>query len=311
MPETPAPRVSILLPTHNRADVLGFTIQSALSQTLPDFELLVVGDGCTDHTAEVVRGFADERIVWYDWPKAPGIGYANRNRALCRARGEIIAYLAHDDLWFPDHLERLVACLTENDAQLAYSLPLDVSRAGVITPHVFNLHDASTRRLWRTKHIGYLSITNVIHRRECLEKYGYWNETIREGGDWELWMRVIEGGQGRNFAYLPLPTALHFLANWRQLRQTWRGKVLSRVREWEGGILPELRLVLREGCTEQEIAWLALSQEPAQWVRDLRRAVQVDVDRRSTYILPLSSAIELAFRHFRRIVTRKRPWPKD
>jgi glycosyltransferase involved in cell wall biosynthesis len=311
MPVSPAPRVSVVLPTHNRANLLGFAIQSVLLQTFRDFELLVVGDGCGEDTAAVVRGFADERVDWHDYPKAPGIGYANRNRALRRARGEIIAYLTDDDLWLPDHLERLMACLTEHDAQLAYSLPLEVTRTGVITPHVFNLHDASTRNLWRTKHLGYVAIANVIHRRECLEQYGYWNETMASGGDWELWMRIIEGGGSQSFAYLPLPTALHFIASWRPLRPTWRTKLLRRVREWEGEVLPELRLDLRAGRSEQEIVWSALSQAPARWTRDLRRAVQVEVDRRSMYIRPMSSAIDLAFQHYRRIAAPRKHWPKD
>src|SRR5688572_25350774 len=131
------PKFSVLLPTHNRPDVLPFAIRSVLDQTVHDFELLVVGDGCTDHTSDIVRDFADPRIRWFDLPKAPNFGYANRNIALRSARGAYIAFMAHDDLWLPDHLELLRPFIERDGVELAYSRPLWVIPLGLIAPSAF------------------------------------------------------------------------------------------------------------------------------------------------------------------------------
>jgi len=305
------PRVSILLPTHNRADVIGFAIQSVLAQTFTDFELLVVGDGCTDDTAAVVRSFGDRRIKWFDLPKAPGVGYANRNHALRTASGDIIAYQAHDDIWLPDHLQLLVDTLLENEAEVAYSQTLDVALDGHITTQNFNLHDPIVWNIWRTKHIGYLPLCNIVHRRACFEKYGYWSERLIRGGDWELWMRVIARGGRQNLAYLPLPTTLHFVANWRRGSATWRGRLWRAIRARETADLPELQLALRAGVTEQEAAWRTLQAAPLSWARAVRRATQVDSDRRGTRIFRVSNLLELAARTYRTIHPYYKQWPRN
>ena len=120
--QQPSPTVSVLIATYNKRRALQHAIDSVLWQTFGDFELWVIGDGCTDDSAELVASYADPRVHWYNLPVNSGYQSAPHNEGLRRARGRYIAYLNHDDLWLPDHLERLVAVLEASDADIAYSI---------------------------------------------------------------------------------------------------------------------------------------------------------------------------------------------
>ncbi len=269
------PAVTVLIPTHNRADVLPFAIRSVLAQTLADFELFVVGDGCTDGTAGVVAAFDDPRIRWFDLPKAPYFGYANRNKALREGRGELVAYLGHDDLWLPDHLEVLSAALEREHVEFAHSRQVLISSDGTVRQHLVALDDPTMlERLMRGREgVG---PSCVVHRRECLERYGYWREDLPRSADWELWTRILRGSGGR-LAYCHEPTSLHFVAEWRS--ETWRRRLFNGLRRWDGSLPSELSVAVPSGRSEQEAVWQALSADPAGWTANLRRGLRIDLDR--------------------------------
>lgn len=117
-----SPRVSVVIATYNRSEVLRYAIESVLWQTFADFELLVIGDGCTDDTAAVVASFGDPRIRWHNLESNSGSQWRPNNTGIAMARGTYIAYLGHDDLWLPDHLLRLVQAAERVDADVAYAL---------------------------------------------------------------------------------------------------------------------------------------------------------------------------------------------
>jgi glycosyltransferase involved in cell wall biosynthesis len=218
------PRVTILLPTHNRADVLGYAIQSVLWQTERSFELLIVGDGCTDDTSRVVASFVDPRIRWFDLPKAPLSGYANRNLALRQARGHYVAYAQHDDILFPDHVEKLVTTLDTNGVDWAYSRPIWIMPDGVVVPFAVNLtHGDELDYFLRAE--NYVPSTCVIHARSALERVGYWPENVQFAADWGCWQQIIRTSESGTAGYCPSPTALHFRSIWRQVDYFAEGRL--------------------------------------------------------------------------------------
>ena len=105
------PEVTVILPTYNWAEVLPYAIGSVLQQTLRDFELLVVGDGCTDNSEAAVRAVGDHRVRWINLPANTGHQAGPNNEGLRLSRGRIVAYIGHDDLWLPRHLELVTAAI--------------------------------------------------------------------------------------------------------------------------------------------------------------------------------------------------------
>jgi glycosyltransferase involved in cell wall biosynthesis len=102
-----ASRFTIAIPTHNRRETLLLAVRSALMQTRPPEQVIVLCDGCTDGSADAVRELGDKRVEAIGLAKLPGYAYAHRNRSLELARGEAIIWLGDDDLLLPDHLERV------------------------------------------------------------------------------------------------------------------------------------------------------------------------------------------------------------
>lgn len=271
-------RFSVLLPTHNRADVLEFAIRSLLAQTESDFELLIVADGCTDRTKDVVAAFADSRIRFFDLPKAPFFGYANRNIALREARGHLIAFAAHDDLLLPDHLARMAALLEAESTAWGYSQPAWVSTDGVIVPFGTNLGFRDEMQAFMDRG-NTIPAACVVHTRKVLEETGFWPEDVSSAADWVLWRRMLSAS-GRKAAYLRVPTNLHFSADWKQSRHAASEEVrrlitIADTAPWWPAIL---RQPSNDG-PEQAAVWEALTKGGLPWVEALRAALAAVLDR--------------------------------
>ncbi len=274
--------VSVVLPTYNSPHTLRLAIESVLDQTYPEFELVIVGDGCTDDTAAVVESFDDKRIRWLNLPKAPGFGYANRNVALRQARGDLIAYLAHDDLWTSDHLQLMVGAIADRSVEFAYSRVVTVDERGHLWPTTCNLETPGALMGLRPEDLA-IGIGSVVHTRECLDRFGYWDETGRSGGDHRLWIQFMAGLGSDGIAFVSEPTNLHFVAEWRRKHTRWwlpsRSTLFRRSGVYEG-LLPEvLRVEVTPGAMEQQAVWAAMHDRP-DWNAEMRRAVVAVLDGR-------------------------------
>jgi len=119
-PPPTAPTVSVIIATYNRSQTLRHAIQSVRESSLTDWELLVVGDACTDDTAECVASFGDPRISFVNLPSRCGDQSGPNNHGVALSRGRYLAFLNHDDLYLPDHLAVCVAELERSGADLVW-----------------------------------------------------------------------------------------------------------------------------------------------------------------------------------------------
>lgn len=168
------PFVSVVIPTFERPDLLRRAIASALGQTYPNLEVLVVGDACSVVDA-VVGDIDDPRLRHENLATHAGDGGATpRNYALMMmARGSLIAYLDDDNWWEPDHVQSLVELLRADPAASFAFSSFEV--AGEI------IECRTPRRMQ-------IDTSALLHRRRLLERYGYWQPTDAVGyaHDWEL-----------------------------------------------------------------------------------------------------------------------------
>jgi glycosyltransferase involved in cell wall biosynthesis len=181
------PKVSVIIPTYNRQDMVGEAVQSVLNQTEHDLEVIVVDDGSIDNTRSVIESLNDHRVRYFY--KTNGGPASARNFGLNKANGEFVAFLDHDDLWPADFLEVMVSQLEKRtDYGAAYS-PIKLLRnnGSVIKSY----KKPENKSGWITRDLfnkSFVWTSATIIRKSALENIWY-DETLRqsyEDGDFFL-----------------------------------------------------------------------------------------------------------------------------
>lgn len=196
-----SPLITVIIPTYNSSGTLRLTLETVLGQTFKDFEVWIVGDGCSDESEKAVASFGDDRFHWLNLPENSGTPCKPRNEGLKNAKGKYIAYLGHDDLWFPWHLEGLLRHIQQNECDFVYSLGAIIGPEGVFS--IFSLPENL-----RTQHGG-VSPSNWMHKRSLIDAIGPWSFKTKLGDDQEflrrLWSHRLKIGCYQQLSVLKFP----------------------------------------------------------------------------------------------------------
>lgn len=213
--------VSVVLPTHRRASVLGRAVRSVLDQTHDDLELLVIDDGDDDATPELVSSFEDDRLQYVRRDEHGGVsttrndggcvstagndrgGISNaRNEGVRRTDGDLVAFIDSDDRWHPEKLERQVAALRDagEDCGVVYA-PV-TKREG--EPRTRDGASGDVFEAVRRLEVPTYTSTLLV-RREAFEGVGGFDERLDCFEDWDLCLRLARDWR---FAYVDAPMVL-------------------------------------------------------------------------------------------------------
>lgn len=198
------PRVSVVIPTYNRAHLIHRAIKSVLDQTYKDLEIIIVDDGSKDNTEDIVKNFKNNKIRYIKHKKNKGASAA-RNTGVKASRGEYIAFQDSDDEWFPDKLEKQIKAFNTSSPGVGvvysgfYKVEGDkkiyVPNDDRFTYKEGNIHGELLKG-------NFVGTPAVLIKKECFEKVKYFDEYIPALEDWELW---IEISKHYHFKYIDEP----------------------------------------------------------------------------------------------------------
>jgi glycosyltransferase involved in cell wall biosynthesis len=183
------PLVSIVVPTYNREGVIARAIQSVLDQTYQNWELLIIDDGSTDTTEQIVASFKDQRIK-YHLLSTQGGAPAARNYGISRAQGEFIAFLDSDDEWLPPKLFAQLAVFEANGEELGlvYGGMIKYTRKNVSSRLPQLKGDLYSALLRKNVIVG--STSSVLIKRPAIDRVNGFDERFRSRQDLDLFVRI-------------------------------------------------------------------------------------------------------------------------
>jgi len=204
-------KVSTIIPTYNRSGVLPATVESALAQTYPDFEVIVVNDGSEDDTRQIAERIDDPRVTVIHHAHNRGVAAA-RNTGIEAARGTLLAFLDDDDRWLPDKLAKQAPLFDDPAIGLVYCGVAIVDERGTVTRHAIPTRRGDIYRSLLFKNCTSASSV-VVTRRACFEQLGTFDEDLPPFEDHDMWLRIA-----RRYRVDFVPEPLTLFAGYRHDR---------------------------------------------------------------------------------------------
>lgn len=192
------PLISVVITTYNRAHLLGRAIQSVLNQSFPAFELLIIDDHATDHTAQVVAQVDDARMQYIRLAENRGSSGA-RNGGIRAAKAEFIAFLDDDDEFLPDALTELYQAISHTPQNVAYIVGgiirvIDGPQGEVVDstlqPWVPPFQSREAVYLWLLRFLPFGTGYGVLFRRSVFDTVGLFDEKLWAAVDRDLFLRM-------------------------------------------------------------------------------------------------------------------------
>lgn len=190
--------VSIILPTWNCADLLKEAVESVISQTYQNWELIVVNNYSTDNTPEVIKSFNDERIKIINFNNQ-GVIAAARNVGIVQSKGFYIAFLDSDDYWYPEKLEICLTALHEQNADVVchgekhFQVEADGSKTERDVHYGLKQDISFTSLLYQG---NFLSTSAIVAKAEAIRSSGCFSTAtdIITAEDYDLWLTLMARG---------------------------------------------------------------------------------------------------------------------
>jgi glycosyltransferase involved in cell wall biosynthesis len=185
------PTVSVVIPVHNAASFIEEAVESVLCQSVRPHQIIVVDDGSTDGTADILRTFGGRiQVTSHRY----GSAAASRNAGVARADGAWVAFLDADDVWLPEKLERQLALTADDRVGLVYTDRFNIGSRGNLPGIQSDIQPPYSGDVFLDVlvHGNRITLSSVIVRTALFRALGGFSETLRNAEDWDLWIRLSE-----------------------------------------------------------------------------------------------------------------------